>query len=172
MRRLAHLPFARSQRVKVANLQRSPVRTNRARNSPIQWYLICPRCNAKGFSPDRPTACPRCGCRHVHLERARCPWKAEPQTAINQRGSEMTKNVQGVVPPVDRAGEPLLINADTVAGMLGISTRSVWRLLSASKLLEPVRIGGSVRWRKSEVARWVALGCPASGVRDNEIDGR
>ncbi len=84
----------------------------------------------------------------------------------------MTRNVQGVVPPKDRASEALLIDAEAVAGMLGISTRSVWRLLSAGKLLEPIRIGGSVRWRKSEVEQWVESGCPAPGGRENKISPR
>ncbi|GAB4150540.1 MAG: hypothetical protein Tsb009_25410 [Planctomycetaceae bacterium] len=67
-------------------------------------------------------------------------------------------------PAVD---EPLLISADHLAGLLGISTRSIWRRLSAGELVEPVRIGGSVRWRLDEVKAWIAAGCP-SGVCSEE----
>lgn len=56
--------------------------------------------------------------------------------------------------------EPLLIPVRTVAKILGISTRSVWRLHSSGKILPPVRIGGAVRWRSDELKRWVAEGCP------------
>lgn len=56
---------------------------------------------------------------------------------------------------------PLLIPVEEVARMFSISTRSVWRLRSAGKLPEPIRIGGSVRWRTEEVAEWMARGCPS-----------
>jgi excisionase family DNA binding protein len=57
-------------------------------------------------------------------------------------------------------GQPLLIDADELALLLGISKRSIWRRLSSGELVEPVRLGGSVRWRKQEVAAWVDAGCP------------
>jgi predicted DNA-binding transcriptional regulator AlpA len=63
----------------------------------------------------------------------------------------------------------LLIPAERLAFMMNISTRTLWRLLSAKKLLEPVRIGGSVRWRLQEVERWVAEGCPALTASENAI---
>jgi excisionase family DNA binding protein len=56
--------------------------------------------------------------------------------------------------------EPLLISVDELAMILKISPRSVWRLLSAGKLIEPVRIGGTVRWRFHEVKNWIDQGCP------------
>lgn len=57
--------------------------------------------------------------------------------------------------------EPLLISVGELAMILKVSPRSVWRLLSAGKLVEPVRIGGAVRWQFSEVKRWIEQGCPA-----------
>lgn len=54
-----------------------------------------------------------------------------------------------------------LLTAERVAEWLQISTRSVWRLLSSGKLLRPVRLGGNVRWRASELKRWIEAGCPA-----------
>lgn len=56
--------------------------------------------------------------------------------------------------------QPLLISVDQLAMILGISTRSVWRLLSAQKIVEPVRIGGAVRWRFAEIKNWIDRGCP------------
>lgn len=62
--------------------------------------------------------------------------------------------------------EPLLISVDELAMILKISPRTVWRLLSAGKMIEPVRIGGAVRWRFAEVKNWIEQGCPpASGGR-------
>jgi excisionase family DNA binding protein len=55
---------------------------------------------------------------------------------------------------------PLLIAAGELATILSVSTRTVWRLLSAGKLIQPVRIGSAVRWRYDEVCDWVRAGCP------------
>ena len=59
------------------------------------------------------------------------------------------------------AHEPLLIPVEQVAEMLNLSTRTVWRMLAAGRIPEPVRIGGSVRWRLARVRQWVDAGCPA-----------
>jgi len=56
--------------------------------------------------------------------------------------------------------QPLLITAEDVATMLGVSTRTLWRLLSAGRLPRPVRFGGNTRWRRDEVRDWVDRGCP------------
>ncbi len=59
------------------------------------------------------------------------------------------------------APEPLLIQAEELARMLGVSTRTLWRLLSAGRLPRPVRFGGNTRWRLAEVKAWIARGCPS-----------
>lgn len=56
--------------------------------------------------------------------------------------------------------KPLLIPIRDVAKILGISSRSVWRMLSTGQIIRPVRIGGSVRWNREEVEQWVTHGCP------------
>lgn len=56
----------------------------------------------------------------------------------------------------------LLISADDLAVLIGVSTRTVWRLLSSGKLIEPVRLGGNVRWNRSHVEEWIENGCPAA----------
>jgi predicted DNA-binding transcriptional regulator AlpA len=58
------------------------------------------------------------------------------------------------------AATPLLISVVTLAEMLDISPRSVWRRLSCGEMIEPIRLGGSVRWRLHDVEKWVAAGCP------------
>ncbi len=55
---------------------------------------------------------------------------------------------------------PLLVRADEVARMMGVSERTLWRLASAGRVPRPVRIGRNTRWRKAEVADWIAQGCP------------
>ena len=53
----------------------------------------------------------------------------------------------------------LLIPADQFAKLMQVSTRTLWRLLSAGQVPQPVRIGGSVRWRVDQVKQWIASGC-------------
>ena len=62
--------------------------------------------------------------------------------------------------------EPLLISVEELAMILKVSPRTVWRLLSAGKLIEPVRIGGAVRWRFHEVKFWIDAGCPPIDPRN------
>jgi excisionase family DNA binding protein len=57
---------------------------------------------------------------------------------------------------------PLMMTVDEVAEALGISTRQVWRLRSKGDIPEPLNIGRSVRWRRSDVLRWIEAGCPAA----------
>ena len=57
---------------------------------------------------------------------------------------------------------PLLIPACEVARLLGISKRTLWRLLSAGKLPAPIRLGNNVRWRLDEVEQWISQGCPSA----------
>lgn len=63
--------------------------------------------------------------------------------------------------------QPILITADDLAAMLKVSTRTLWRLLAKGELPEPVRIGGSTRWRLDDVQQWIDGGCPAVAGRDN-----
>jgi predicted DNA-binding transcriptional regulator AlpA len=53
-----------------------------------------------------------------------------------------------------------LMSAAEFSETVSLSARSIWRLHSAGKLPAPVRIGGSVRWRRDEVLDWIAAGCP------------
>ena len=64
------------------------------------------------------------------------------------------QKVQNKVPAVQ------LLSVRDVAEVLAISVRSVWRLRAAGLLPEPVRVGGAVRWRRSQIDRWLDLDCP------------
>ncbi len=54
-----------------------------------------------------------------------------------------------------------LLNVREMATRLGVSTRQVWKLASSGRLPAPIRLGRSVRWRESDLDRFIALGCPA-----------
>jgi len=55
-----------------------------------------------------------------------------------------------------------LIDAKTLAEILSVSPRTVWRLRAAGKLPQAVTFGGSVRWRLSDIALWQELRCPST----------
>ena len=61
-----------------------------------------------------------------------------------------------------RTGTTTLITAAELARLMHISQRTVWRLVSAGRIIPPIRIGGNTRWRLDEVERWIADGCPPS----------
>jgi excisionase family DNA binding protein len=62
-----------------------------------------------------------------------------------------------VAAPVEQA----LLTSEQAAAFCGMS-RSVWyKYLSAGKIPRPVKIGSLARWRKEELAAWIAAGCPS-----------
>jgi len=64
---------------------------------------------------------------------------------------------------------PILLPVGQVARLLGISSRTVWRRLSAGEMVEPVRIGASVRWRRRDIDEWVDQGCPVNPPSAEEV---
>ena len=58
--------------------------------------------------------------------------------------------------------QPELWTARDLAKAMRLGVRSVWKLLAAERLPEPLRLGGRmVRWRRSEILDWLDAGCPA-----------
>ena len=53
-----------------------------------------------------------------------------------------------------------LLSAAESAEMAGVAKRSWWRYVSSGKAPAPVHLGGAVRWRRRELAEWIAAGCP------------
>jgi excisionase family DNA binding protein len=64
---------------------------------------------------------------------------------------------------MEEPGQPLLITVNELANQLGISVRTVWRLISSGEMVKPVRFGKNVRWRFDEIRQWIAAGCPRLG---------
>ncbi|RIK85624.1 MAG: hypothetical protein DCC67_03630 [Planctomycetota bacterium] len=54
--------------------------------------------------------------------------------------------------------DPWLMNAKDVAQALAISMRTLWRLVSARRFPEPIRLGGSTRWLREDVLKWLREG--------------
>jgi len=53
-----------------------------------------------------------------------------------------------------------LLKIDAVAKILSLSKRTIHRLNCTGKMPCPVRINGSLRYRESDIERWIDLGCP------------
>jgi prophage regulatory protein len=48
-----------------------------------------------------------------------------------------------------------LLTAKDVAKRLSLSKRQIFRLNSSRKLPAPIRIGGAVRWRESDIEQFI-----------------
>lgn len=62
--------------------------------------------------------------------------------------------------PASQIDAQKLIPVREVATILNVSVRTVWRLISEGKIIAPVRVGRSVRWRRAELILWIEQGCP------------
>ena len=54
---------------------------------------------------------------------------------------------------------PVLYSVKEVAALLDCSTREVYRLRDARKVPAPIKLGGMVRWIKTELDQWLANRC-------------
>lgn len=53
-----------------------------------------------------------------------------------------------------------LLTAQAVGAKLSLSKRAVFRMRSAGLICAPLKVGqGAVRWRQSDVERWISMGC-------------
>ncbi len=53
-----------------------------------------------------------------------------------------------------------LLDVTMVAIVLNVSPRHVYRLSDAGRMPRPIKLGGSVRWDRSAIDKWIAEGCP------------
>jgi len=51
-----------------------------------------------------------------------------------------------------------LLSAEALGRALSLSKRTVFRLRSAGKLPEPIKVGASIRWRLSDIELFVRMG--------------
>ena len=54
----------------------------------------------------------------------------------------------------------LFLAASDIANLLGCSTRHVRRLVASRRIPPPLRFGRLKRWRREDIDRWLADGCP------------
>ena len=56
--------------------------------------------------------------------------------------------------------EPDLIDAEAAAAIVGVGRRTWYRYVENGDVPQPVRFGGSVKWRREEIDEWIRAGCP------------
>jgi len=69
-------------------------------------------------------------------------------------------NIEAVDQVHGNRGAVELIDAARFASLLSVSARTLYRLKERGHLPEPIRLGGSVRWRLGDVEQWINDGCP------------
>lgn len=52
-----------------------------------------------------------------------------------------------------------LLSVKDLAESLNCSKRHIRRLTDAGRMPPPIRVGRLLRWRRDDIARWVADGC-------------
>ena len=62
--------------------------------------------------------------------------------------------------PTSEIVVPELLTAAEAAQLCGLGERSFWRHAHSGAAPAPVRIGGSTRYRRSELMAWIQAGCP------------
>jgi predicted DNA-binding transcriptional regulator AlpA len=55
---------------------------------------------------------------------------------------------------------PLLVDTDQAAAMCAVSPATWYRLKAGGKTPAPIRLGGRVLYRLTDLVLWVSLGCP------------
>lgn len=103
------------------------------------------------------------GLRHVVSEAARraaeagLPAAVEVCAAVRKGGitPDIARHVLSQCLAVTEP-ESETLNAKELADLLGVHVRSIYRRKLDGSLPEPVQVGRSVRWCKSEVDRWLA----------------
>ena len=69
--------------------------------------------------------------------------------------------------PIDPTG---LLTAGDLAKRLRISIRQVRKLHSKALVPAPVKLGRSMRWRGSEVGKWIEAGCPSREEWEKRVE--
>lgn len=67
-----------------------------------------------------------------------------------------------IVGPESRPGDSAeLLDVKAVAVLLGgCSTRHVRRLTDSGRMPRPLKLGGLLRWRRTELVDWIRARCP------------
>ena len=60
----------------------------------------------------------------------------------------------------DGLEESFLLTAAQAWKMCNLSKSAWYKARASNRIPAPVKIGGALRWRRDELKRWIAAGCP------------
>jgi len=72
----------------------------------------------------------------------------------------MTLLAEQTLQKYEKAEPALLLSAAKTAALLGIGRTALYALHSSGRLPMPVRLGGRVLWRRTEIEAWTACEPP------------
>lgn len=85
----------------------------------------------------------------------------QPATRVTEKVVSLPKQEQGKGPRTSVSpAAPLLVGRETAASLVALSVATWDRLTAAGKTPAPVKLGGRVLWRTSDLELWTNLGCP------------
>jgi excisionase family DNA binding protein len=61
--------------------------------------------------------------------------------------------------PAEPKPAAALLSVEGVASTMDVSTSHVYRLADGGRMPRPVKVGGLVRWVRSDLEAWIAAGC-------------
>jgi len=61
---------------------------------------------------------------------------------------------------ISTATEAILLSAADCAQMCGISHRSWFRYVASGVTPACVRLNNNPKWRRSDIEKWISMGCP------------
>lgn len=67
---------------------------------------------------------------------------------------------------------PALWRVREVAEALGVSPRQIWKLLATNRLPRPIRLGRSVRWRRTDIEAYIEASCDMAAFQAARGAGR
>jgi predicted DNA-binding transcriptional regulator AlpA len=70
-----------------------------------------------------------------------------------------------------KASNIQLLTAKDAAQLCRLSKRSWLRFNAGQKIPKPLRIGGSLRWRLSDIELWQSMGCPDRAAFEQQQGG-
>ena len=98
--------------------------------------------------------------RRLFFRRHARPAHRKPMVKHDDTDDRYDKAAASERPP-QPAGIPgsskpaLLVDVKEVAAVLGVSARTVWRLVSTGEFPPPIKLGRLSRWRRKDVLRYV-----------------
>lgn len=115
---------------------------------PCGWHLQVVNTRIVAHKRRQYLGCRKCGYRPAH--------NRIENSVLLMRGSQLLRRRYRptMVTVLDKETNSMLLPIDQVAGRLSVSASTVRKLVNAGRLPRPVEVGGTIRWRESDLEKW------------------